>query len=294
MRFVSVMEARDPAGGWELLDQGNCEGAGSVGELAGRPTGWCLERNHRQVMFAEGPELSVFSETTSAPVSSPHAHPAWTLLLPVDGGTVTVTTGDVARVHTDGVLLAPQYQYRAATDGPHVAVYLNAWMSARPDNLRPRVIDAATTRRLLDALAVDDGIDLSAGVGEVAPIVGEIGPIDSRLAIVIAALPEADRLEILAAEVGMSPSRLRALARSAVGVPLTHVRLWSRLTRAIAWLPYVPTAVAAAAAGFADQAHLSRTARRFLGRSPRELSLRSLELRPPGDRQWGRGRPKRP
>src|SRR6266508_6015287 len=97
LRFVSVMEARDPAGGWEMLDQGKCEGAGFVAELAGRPTGWCLERNHRQVMFAEGPELSVFSETTSAPVSSPHAHPAWTLLLPVDGGTVTVTTGDVAR-----------------------------------------------------------------------------------------------------------------------------------------------------------------------------------------------------
>src|SRR6266511_4413558 len=89
-------------------------------------TSWRLERHHRRVMFAECPELSVFSETSSARVSAPHAHPAWTLLVPVDGATVTVTGSAGAVVHRQGVLLAPQYSYRAATDGPHVALYLNA------------------------------------------------------------------------------------------------------------------------------------------------------------------------
>ncbi len=229
-------------------------------------------------MFAECPELSVFSETSSARVSAPHAHPAWTLLVPVDGATVTVTGSAGAVVHRQGVLLAPQYSYRAATDGPHVALYLNAWVSPRPECRRPRVVGALTTRRLLDVLDVERGIDLAAAVTELVPLVGRIGPVDSRLAAVMDGLAATARLDVLAADVGMSPSQLRAVARSAVGVPLTQLRLWSRLTRAIAWLPHAPTAVAAAIAGFADQPHLTRAARRFLGRTPGELSLRSLEL----------------
>jgi AraC-like DNA-binding protein len=249
------------------------------------PTSWRLERNLRQVTFAECRDLSVFSETTSARVSAPHAHPAWTLFLPVDGGTVTVVAGDAVQVHYEGVLVAPQCQYRAASDGPHVAVYANAWRWARPDKARPRIIGAACARRMLDALDVDSGTDLSAAMVELGPLVGQIGPIDSRLAFVIEALPAAGRLDVLAAEVGMSPSRLRSLAHEEIGVPLTQLRLWARLARAIAWLPYAPTAAAAAAAGFADQAHFIRTARRFLGRTPGDLSLRSLAHRPPNGRR---------
>src|SRR5215831_18803183 len=103
----------------DRIDPGGLSDAG--------PTSWRLERNFRQVTFAECHELSVFSETTSARVSAPHAHPAWTLFLPVDGGTVTVLAPDAVQVHNEGVLIAPQSQYWAATDGPHVAVYANAW-----------------------------------------------------------------------------------------------------------------------------------------------------------------------
>jgi AraC-like DNA-binding protein len=266
------------------------EGAGMVEASPGgwhssgdEPTSWRMERTLRQVTFARSRELSVFSDTTSAPLSALHAHPAWTLLLPVDGGTVTVIPGDAIHVHTGGVLLPPQSQYRSATDGPHVAVYMNAWRSARPDSTSPRIIGDASARRLLDALDVDGGTDLSAANVEVAGLVARFAPIDSRLAFIIEALPGAGRLDVLAGEVGLSPSRLRALARTEIGVPLTQLRLWSRLARAILWLPYGPTAVAAAAAaGFADQAHFTRTARRFLGRTPGDLSLHSQAHRPPG------------
>jgi AraC-like DNA-binding protein len=251
------------------------------------PTSWRLERKLRQVTFAGSRELSVFSETTSARLSAPHTHPAWTLLLPVDGGSVTVIPGDAVHVHEDGVLLPPQSQYRSATDGPHVAVYANAWRSARPDSMSPRRIGGASARRLLDALDVDSGTDLAAAMVELAPLVGRFAPIDSRLAFVIEALPDAGRLHVLAGEVGLSPSRLRALAHTEIGVPLTQLRLWSRLARAVAWLPYGPTARVAAAAGFADQAHFTRVARRFLGRTPGELSLRSLAHRPPDGRRRG-------
>ncbi len=287
------------------------------------PTSWRLERRLRQVTFAQCSEMSVFSETTSARMATPHAHPAWTLLLPVDGGAVTVVAGDAVRVHKDGVLLAPQSQYRAATDGPHVAVYANAWRAARPESMTPRMLGAAAAQRVVDVrdgehrtdlsgslggmarvvgrlgaralrggggaaaapgvgagLAADHGTDLSGSMVELARLVGRIGALDPRLAFVIEALPDADRLDGLAIEVGISPSRLRALAYEDIGVPLTQLRLWSRLARAIAWLPYGSTAAVATAAGFADQAHFTRTARRFLGRTPGELSLRPLAHQP--------------
>ena len=251
-----------------------------TGSSAEGPASWRLERNLRQVTFAQCPELSVFSETTSARMAAVHAHPAWTLLLPVDGGTVTVVAGDVVRVSNDGVLLPPQIQYRAATDGPHVAVYANAWRSARPQSMRPRMIGSNSARRVLNVLDVDHGTDLPGSMVELATLVGRIGALDSRLAFVIEALPEAGRLDGLAADVGISPSRLRALANDNIGVPLTQLRLWSRLARAIAWLPYGTTATAATSAGFADQAHFTRTARRFLGRTPGGLSLRPLVHQP--------------
>jgi AraC-like DNA-binding protein len=264
----------------------SAEPLGREGQDHAGPTSWRLERSLGRVSFARCAELSVFSETRSARVSAPHAHPAWTLLLPVDGGTVTVVAGDTVRVHNEAVLLSPQSQYRAATDGPHAAVYANAWRWARPESLGLRILGAGSARRVLDALDIDNGTDLSAAVAELTPLVGRIGPIDSRLALAVEGLPGADRLDGLAADVGISPSRLRSIAHEEIGVPLTQLRLWSRLARAILWLPYEPTtAAAAAAAGFADQAHFTRTARRFLGRTPGDLSLQSLAHRPPNRRQ---------
>jgi AraC-like DNA-binding protein len=252
----------------------------------GAPTSWRLERGLGQVSFTRCTELTVFSETKSARISAPHAHPAWTFLLPVDGGTVTVTAGDTVRVHNEGVLLPPQSRYRAATDGPHVALYAHAWRWARPESPRLRILGAGSARRVLDALDIDNGTDLSAAVVELTPLVGRVGPIDPRLAFVVESLPAADRIDVLASEVGISRSRLRSIVHEEIGVPLTQLRLWSRLARAILWLPHRPTAAAAAtAAGFADQAHLTRTARRFLGRTPGDLSLQSLAHRPPNRRQ---------
>jgi AraC-like DNA-binding protein len=213
-------------------------------------------------------------------MSAPHAHPAWTLLVPIDGGTVTVVSAETVRAHNDGVLIAPQHQYRAATDGPHVAVYVNAFMAARAEQRRPRLVRAAAARRMLDALALESGVDLAATIAELDPLLQRPRSMDSRLDFAIDALPETNRLDVLAAEIGVSPSRLRALALDTIGVPLTQLRLWSRLARATARLPYGPTADAAATAGFADQSHFTRTARRFLGRTPVELSLHSLQLRP--------------
>ncbi|NRQ40718.1 helix-turn-helix domain-containing protein [Nonomuraea sp. NN258] len=78
----------------------------------------------------------------------------------------------------------------------------------------------------------------------------------------------------VAGAVGLSAPRLRALARAELGVPLARLRRWARLRAAIACLPGHPVADAAAMAGFADQAHLARTARDLIGRTPSSIGGR--------------------
>ncbi|WP_236715141.1 helix-turn-helix domain-containing protein [Nonomuraea pusilla] len=73
----------------------------------------------------------------------------------------------------------------------------------------------------------------------------------------------------LARRVEMSPQRLRGLARSQLGMPLARWRVWSQLRRAVEALREGrPLAEAAAAGGFADQAHLTRWMREMTGLTP--------------------------
>jgi AraC-like DNA-binding protein len=73
----------------------------------------------------------------------------------------------------------------------------------------------------------------------------------------------------LAAMVGLSPQRLRALARHQVGMPLTRWRVWARLRPAAeAMRADQSLADAATTAGFADQAHLTRRMREMMGLTP--------------------------
>jgi AraC-like DNA-binding protein len=73
----------------------------------------------------------------------------------------------------------------------------------------------------------------------------------------------------LAADVGLSPQRLRALARDQLGMPLARWRVWTRLRRAAEALQAGQSlADAANTAGFADQAHLTRQMREMMGLTP--------------------------
>ncbi|MFG2623030.1 helix-turn-helix domain-containing protein [Streptomyces sp. NPDC048507] len=76
-------------------------------------------------------------------------------------------------------------------------------------------------------------------------------------------------MELVAARVGLSPQRLRALARQQLGVPLVRRRIWLKLRRSARALGEGRSpAEAAAAGGFADQAHLSRRMREMTGMTP--------------------------
>ncbi|MGH8877493.1 MAG: helix-turn-helix domain-containing protein [Stackebrandtia sp.] len=94
--------------------------------------------------------------------------------------------------------------------------------------------------------------------------------IDGRLLAALSTL-ERQHMSMLAlsASVGLSPQRLRALARRELGIPLVRWYAWQRLARAVRALERGQgLAAAAVTAGFADQAHLTRNMRGLLGITP--------------------------
>jgi AraC-like DNA-binding protein len=80
-------------------------------------------------------------------------------------------------------------------------------------------------------------------------------------------------LESLAERAGLSPSRFMHVFTASLGVPLRPYLLWLRLQYAAGRLLAGASATEAAhEAGFSDAAHLSRTFRRILGTTPREIA----------------------
>ncbi len=77
----------------------------------------------------------------------------------------------------------------------------------------------------------------------------------------------------LAAEVGLSVSRLTHLFTDQVGIPLRRYVLWSRLRLAVMRVQAGDDLTGAAhGAGFSDSAHLTRTTREMFGLPPSVLS----------------------
>jgi AraC-like DNA-binding protein len=110
--------------------------------------------------------------------------------------------------------------------------------------------------------------------------------LDYRVKRVLRALPdrlaeeEAVSLDAVAASVGLSPSRFLHLFTSSVGVPLRPYVLWLRLQCGARELARgTSVADAAYAAGFSDAAHFTRTFRRMIGATPRQVLRRGFAAR---------------
>ncbi len=97
-------------------------------------------------------------------------------------------------------------------------------------------------------------------------------PIDSRLLKALAFLDlqsTKDAVATASAHCDLSPSRLRALAQKQFGVPLSKLLLWKKVRRAFSAMGRGSSlADAAYEAGFADQAHLTRTMADVIGLTP--------------------------
>lgn len=94
--------------------------------------------------------------------------------------------------------------------------------------------------------------------------------VDPRVVRVIDTLQrcyaDLDRVRLVAASVGLSPSRFQHVFTKEVGVPFRRYRAWCRMRAAIRAVVAGSNLTAAAhAAGFADQAHFARDFRRTFG-----------------------------
>jgi AraC-like DNA-binding protein len=110
--------------------------------------------------------------------------------------------------------------------------------------------------------------------------------LDYRVKRVLRALPsrlaeaEAVSLNAVAASVRLSPSRFMHLFTTSVGVPLRPYVLWLRLQCGASELAHGKSvADAAHAAGFSDAAHFTRTFRRMIGATPRQVLQRGFAAR---------------
>ncbi|ATL32817.1 helix-turn-helix domain-containing protein [Streptomyces formicae] len=216
-------------------------------------------------------EITLFAESRAYAVSS-HRHPAWKLVLPV-GGHALVGASSGA-----GVLVPPQYTHTCAASSGFVAAFLDPWC-LHADTEGPTWLDGPTVRRLLDAARDRAGLDAEALRAEATAALGAPRGVDPRIPLAVrAAAAGAARIDAVAADLGLSTARLRALVAAQAGVPLSTLRQWRRLRGAVGQLAAGGgsrgIADAAAVAGFADQAHLTRAARRFVGRTPGSLRHR--------------------
>jgi AraC-like DNA-binding protein len=134
-------------------------------------------------------------------------------------------------------------------------------------------------RRLQDRVAAAPTIEAAAGVllGGVAPRLSS-GGCDPLVRAVLEELGPPGRvrpLRVRAREVGLSERQLRRRFERAVGygpATLQRIRRFQTfLAAAQAGPPGTSLARLAAEAGYADQAHLAREARRLSGRTPSEL-----------------------
>ncbi|MFE3453135.1 helix-turn-helix domain-containing protein [Nonomuraea sp. NPDC059194] len=216
-----------------------------------------LERNDRRLVFASG-GLTVFAEDGPASVAR-HLHPAWKVVLPDRG------QAQAERVSAAGLLVPPQLAHSASVTSAYTALFVDPWL------LRPRremtALDPHAVRRLRAALA--SGADPARA--ELVRLLGPGPALDPRVAHAVERAADLASIDAIAGEVGLSAPRLRALVRESVGIPLVRLRQWARLRTAVAHLGHASVASAAATAGFADQAHLTRTSRTLLGRTPISL-----------------------
>jgi AraC-like DNA-binding protein len=180
-----------------------------------------------------------------------------------------------------GLLVPPDETLEAIVPDALAILHLDAGcfgLLPRPAAGRTGVVPLFTLGTAAGELAwVADGgalDDLSARVlGELRAerLLPPVSARDRRVAVGLEVAKDVGSVTEGAASVGLSRARFRGLVREQVGTSPTRLRTWQRLRSALALVADLDLAEAAATAGFADQAHLTRTCTRFLGASPGRL-----------------------
>lgn len=212
--------------------------------------------------------------------SAEHAHHAMHLVLAREGS-LRIRTGK-RTVETPGVLTAPDTAHAIDASGCEVLLVFvdpeseaGARLAASFDGAY-RVIDEATRTRLM----VDQSDAMSWGARVVDQLAGldrVVRAMHPRVRVVLRhlrALPAGADTSVaeLARVAKLSESRLVHAFSDSVGIPLRLYLLWLKLQRAtVAIVLGEPLGRAAAAAGFADAAHMTRTFKKMFGMAPSAL-----------------------
>ncbi|MGY4394055.1 AraC-like DNA-binding protein [Streptomyces sp. TE12347] len=201
---------------------------------------------------------------------SVHRHAAFQLVL-APRGEAALAGADGTVVRGTALLVPPMTAHRMVAAGELLTLFVEPH-SALADRLRGRCGSGS------DILAVPElGLLDEAELGRAAALPS--AGLDPRLlaaAALLEGLEEPVPMDVVAARVGLSPQRLRALARQQLGIPLARRRIWSKLRRSAQALEEGRSpADAAAAGGFADQAHLTHRMREMIGMTPAAV-LRAL------------------
>jgi AraC-like DNA-binding protein len=228
--------------------------------------------------------------------SALHAHHCWHLIVALDGplsvrassrgparvGRALLTRPDVAHaVDASGrqvviVFVEPESETGgrlASAAAADVTVFSASEAASLVELCRPVTAGAA-----LDQAAITRALDtLGAGGAPARPRHPGIRRVLRHLRTATA---DSDAsLAGLAARARLSAGRFMHAFTESVGVPLRPYLRWLKLERAGAAIASgVPLAAAAAEAGFADAAHMSRTFRRMFGVTPSELRRHSQSV----------------
>lgn len=221
-----------------------------------------------------------------------HAHHAWKIHVGLDAPVwlesrgLHVPASDGARV----LVVPPNVEHATGAVGLSVAFFIEPGSRATPWREHGGSVvatGAGATRavELCSAFVREELPPVADLVDEIACLArnGTRPRLDRRAGAFLEHL-RADlgaSLPAIAGALGISVDRLTHLVSGATGIPpRTHV-LWQRVLRVLGEPAAPPNlAAAAAAAGFSDHAHMTRSFRRFLGRAPSEFKNPPVVLAP--------------
>jgi AraC-like DNA-binding protein len=208
-----------------------------------------------------------------------HAHPAVQVATAYDAP-LAVALPD-RTIHGPVALVPSGVPHRLDTRARQLAVVFVDHVSAAGRALDARARAEGTIPTATPPRPPADVADVARFAAEVLgalPAPPPLSPaVAAALAYVDGALDARPRLADAAAAAHLSPSRLTHVFTREVGLPFKRYVLWRRLRRVVEEVAGGATLTwAAAAAGFSDSAHLSRTFHRAFGLPPSALQRMRL------------------
>ena len=207
-----------------------------------------------------------------------HAHLAHQVILGLDGAVVVTTTSEIIAPKGKAIHIPAGQTHSIGPEGRLTrSIYIDPRFSGiRNDQQcnQPACLSddlSAALERITDTNQARDWAKRFAG-----RLPGSA--IDSRLQKALGNVRALANPAALARELALSPTRLREIVKADFGVPPSKLLQWLQLLGAAKAMEASSSlADAAAAGGFADQAHFSRRLQQWFGVTPK-IGLSGLEV----------------